>query len=116
MWGWVDAAGLEHAPHRGGRELVAEADEFVVDASVAPGRILGREAEDELADLGGGGWSSGASVGLCPAASDALSVPSQEGFGGDGPAGGFGPGECGSDGAQQGPVVIAEGRSCDLAA
>ena len=38
--------------------MVAEADEFAVDASVAPGWVLGGEAEDESSELDRGWWSS----------------------------------------------------------
>jgi hypothetical protein len=71
---------------------VAESEEFSVDASVAPRRVLGRPAENQAADLGGGRWSSPRPGGLGPAAGDAASVPAQQGVGGDDPAGSFGPG------------------------
>jgi hypothetical protein len=48
---WVDAVGFEDLPDGGGGNAVAESDEFAVDASVAPRRVLGRQAENEAADL-----------------------------------------------------------------
>jgi hypothetical protein len=36
---------------RAGAETVSEAEEFTLDAPVAPGRILRREAHHEVADL-----------------------------------------------------------------
>ncbi len=56
--GGVDAGGLEDLPHGGGRDVVAEAGQFAMDAAVAPGRVLISEAKNELSDLGCGGWSS----------------------------------------------------------
>ena len=43
---------------------MAEADEFAVDSAVAPGRVLGREAQDESANLSVSGWSSRSSSGV----------------------------------------------------
>jgi hypothetical protein len=116
FWGWVDPPGFENAPHRGRSDVVAEACEFAVDASVAPGRVLGGEAEDELADLGCGRRASRSSRGLCPVTSDAPSVPAQQCFRCDDPTASFGAGERGCDHAEQSPVLIAEGGSCGLAA
>ena len=65
---------------------MAEADQFAVDAAVAPGRVLGGEAEDEVADLVGGSWASWPSRGMGPVFGDASAVPSQEGVGCDDPA------------------------------
>jgi hypothetical protein len=50
--GWVNAIGLEDLPHGGGSDLDAGEDEFAVDAPVAPGGVLGCQAEDEAADRG----------------------------------------------------------------
>ncbi len=95
---------------------MAEAEEFAVDASVAPGRILGRETEDESAEFDRRWWSSWSSVGLGPVASDSPAMPSEEGVGGDEPAGSTKPGERGCDRAQQRPVIVAECGPVDLAA
>ena len=70
----------------------AEAGEFAVDASVAPGRVLGGEAEDESSGLVRCRWASRSPVGLCPVFGDAASVLSEEGVGGDDPAGSSWPG------------------------
>ena len=40
----VDAGGPEDLPDRGGGDAVAEADEFAVDAPVAPRRVLAGHA------------------------------------------------------------------------
>ena len=50
--GSIDAVGFEDLPDGGGGDPVAEAREFAVDAAVAPGRVLGGEAQDESTDLG----------------------------------------------------------------
>ncbi|MCP3991429.1 MAG: hypothetical protein GY724_20310 [Actinomycetia bacterium] len=81
--GGVDTVGLEDLSHGGGGDPVAEADEFAVDAAVAPGRLLRGEAEDELSDPEDGGWLSRSPGGLCPMAGDSALVPSQEGVGGE---------------------------------
>ena len=85
---------------------MAQADEFTVDAPIAPSGVLGRQAEDESACFGGGRWLSRWSGRLCPVAGDASSVPSQQSVGRDKPAMPAGPGERGCDRTEQGPVVI----------
>jgi hypothetical protein len=95
---------------------VAEAREFAVDPALAPGRILGGEAQDESADLDRGWWSSWFSVWLGPVVGDSPAMPSEEGVGGDEPAGSTTPGECGCDRAEQRLVAVVECRSVDLAA
>ena len=95
---------------------MAEAYEFAMDASIAPGRVLGGEAEDELADRGCGRGASRSSRGMCPVTSDAASVPAQQCFGCDDPTRSFGAGERGSDRAEQGSVGVVECGSVDLAA
>ena len=47
---------------------------------------------------------------------DSATVPSEEGVGGYEPAGSAGTGECGCDRAEQGPVIVVECGSVDLAA
>lgn len=51
-----------------------------------------------------------------PVAGDSATVPSEQGVGGDEPAGSARSGERGCDGAQQRPVIVAECGSVDLAA
>jgi hypothetical protein len=50
----VNAGGAEDLPDGGGADLVAEAGEFAVDASVAPGGVLGGQADEQGAQAGGG--------------------------------------------------------------
>ena len=95
---------------------MAEADDFAMDSSVAPGRVLGCEANDESADLDGSGWPSRPSCGLRPVAGDSAAMPAQERVGRDEPAIAAVSGECGGDRAEQGPVLISECRSVVLAA
>ena len=113
--GRVDAAGFEDLPRGRGGDAVAEACEFAVDASVAPGRVLGGEADDESSEFDRCWWSSWSSVGLGLVASHSAPVPSEEGVGGDEPAGSTRPGECGCDGAEQDAVVVGDLGSADLA-
>jgi hypothetical protein len=46
----LDPVALEDFPDRGGGELDAEGGQFAVDASVAPVRVLPRQAQDEGLD------------------------------------------------------------------
>lgn len=95
---------------------MAEADEFTVDAPVAPSGVLGRETEDESPEFDGRRWSSRSSGGLGPVAGDSATVPSEQGVGGDEPAGSTRPGERGGDRSEQGPVTVVECGPVDLAA
>jgi hypothetical protein len=86
---------------------MAEDDQFAVDTSVSPGRVLGGEAKDESADLVRCRWSSWSSRGLCPVFGDA-SLPSQQGVGCDDPASSCLARECGGDGTKESSVVVGE--------
>ena len=99
-----------------GRDVVAEADEFAVDATVAPGWVLGREAEGESTYLRGGGGrlaaaragsSAGQHVRRCQRSrvSGVTSHPWAPGSG-----------ECGCDHAEQAAVPLVELGAVDLAA
>jgi hypothetical protein len=50
---------VEDVPHGAGCDLVAEADQFAVDAPVSPGRVLGGQAQHQLADLLADRWLAG---------------------------------------------------------
>src|SRR5438105_1678910 len=52
--GRVDALGLEDLPHGGEGDRDAQEGEFAVDAPVAPGWVLGCQAQDEATDRGDG--------------------------------------------------------------
>ena len=67
----VDAGGFEDLPDGGGRDVVAEAREFAMDAAAAPGWVPIGKARNNLSVLGGGGRSSRSPFGLCPVAGDA---------------------------------------------
>jgi hypothetical protein len=64
-------------PDGGGADLVAEAGEFAVDASISPGGILGRQSEGETAEAGGDGGSP-RSPSLGPAAGDESLMPARD--------------------------------------
>jgi hypothetical protein len=69
-----------------------------------------------LAQLSIDGWSTDASGGrLGPVLGDSLAVPTQQRLGRHDPAVAESAGERGSDGTEQGAVVIGERGSCDLA-
>ena len=76
----------ELLPHGRGGDPMAEAGQSDVDAAVAPGRVLGGEAQDESTDLDRCRWASRSSGGMCPVTGDAATVPSQHGVGCDVPA------------------------------
>ncbi len=95
---------------------MAEPDDFAVNASVAPGRVLGGEAKDDLPELDRGWWPSRSTPGLCPVTGYAAAVPAQKRVGGDEPTRAQPSGECGRDRAEQSPVVVVERGSIDLAA
>ena len=48
-WAWACTNSVQDGPDGGGADLVAEASEFAVDASVALGGVLGGQADDEEA-------------------------------------------------------------------
>jgi hypothetical protein len=52
----VNAGAAKDLPDSGGADLVAEAGEFAVDPSVAPGGVLGGQAHDQGAQAGRDGW------------------------------------------------------------
>ncbi len=82
-----------------------------------PGWVLGGWAHDELAKFSGDWWPSDATGGwLGPMLGDSFAVPAKQRLGCDQPALAKWAGECRGDGAEQGPVVVVDGWSLDLAA
>jgi len=79
----VDAGGVQDVPDGGGADLVAEAGEFAVDASISPGGVLGGQTDDQGTQAGGDGRSTGPDGLGGPAAGDELAVPAQDGGRGD---------------------------------
>jgi hypothetical protein len=74
----IDACAVQDCPDGGGADLVAEAGEFAMDASVAPGGVLGRQSDGETSEAGGDGGSA-RSRGLGgPAAADESLMPAQD--------------------------------------
>jgi hypothetical protein len=94
---------VQDGPDGGGADPVAEADGVAVDASVSPGGVLGGQAEDQGAQAGGDGGSTGSGRLRGPAAGDQLAVPALDGGRGDeqtvASAGGEQSGERGDEGA-----------------
>ena len=119
----VSAHALVSGPHRPGRhpthkfpggtgclaDLVSEADELAVDASVSPRWVLGGEAQDQPAKLDGRWWSTGRPAWqMGPMPGDASAVPAQQRVGGDDPALAEPVGECCGDHGAQGSVVVVD--------
>jgi len=98
-------------------DLVPEADEFPVDASVSPRRVLGGQAHDQSAKPDGRWWSTGTPTWrMGPMPGNASAVPAQQRVGGDDPAVAEPAGERGCDRPEQGPIVIVGSWPVDLAA
>lgn len=114
--GGVDVVVFEDLPHRRRRDGVAEADEFALDASMPPGRVVLGESHDQSADLGTRWRSSRVSAALGPVAGDSSTVPSQQRLGSHDPALAESAGEYSGNSAEQGPVVVTDGWPSDLAA
>ena len=110
-WRWVDPGGVQDLPDRGGADLVAEAGEFAVDAAVSPCRILGGQAEDQGAEAGGDGGSTGSGGLGGPAAGDQLAVPAQDGGRGDEQPEASADREQSGEGGDQGAVGPAHPRA-----
>ena len=75
----VDPGVMQDLPHRGGRDAVAELDEFALHPPVSPGRIVDGHADNELADRVCRARPSGTPTGrVVPSACDQLSVPGEQ--------------------------------------
>jgi hypothetical protein len=75
----IDPGGMQDLPHRGGRDPVAEPDEFALYAPVPPRRIVRGHADHELADRSRRGRASGTPPArVIPLACDQAPVPGQE--------------------------------------
>ena len=77
--GGIDARGLEDRPDGGGGDLVAEADQLAVDASVAPAWVLPGHPQHQRPHGLCDGRTAGLSSRVGPAAGDELGVPAQQG-------------------------------------
>jgi len=95
---------------------VTKTDEFAMDPSVAPGRVLRCEEKNESTEFRCGRWPTRPSTRLGPVAGDASPMPPQQRVRGYQPTGPAWTGERRRDGSEQGPVVIAEFSSIDLSA
>src|SRR5215470_316877 len=74
----VNPGVMQDLPHCGGRDLVAESDEFALDAPVTPRWIVRGDADDEFPDRGWRGRPSGPLGRVIPFATDQPPVPGQE--------------------------------------
>ena len=77
-WCGVDPGAMEDLPDGGGTDPVTESGEFAMDASIAPGRVLGSQAYDQGTHICGDGRSAGPGVLAGPAVGDELAVPAQD--------------------------------------
>ena len=75
---WIDAGLVEELPDGRSADLVAEAGELAVDASVAPGGVLGGQADGQGAHAGGNRGSTVSDGRAGPAPGNELAVPAQD--------------------------------------
>src|SRR5262245_61078617 len=68
----------EDRPDRACRQLDSEPDQLSLDSAISPARVLLREPDDELADLGRLRRASGTPMRIRPAPRDQLTVPAQK--------------------------------------
>jgi hypothetical protein len=77
--GWrLDLVAAEHVPDAARRQGHAESDELAVDALVAPARVLGRQAQDELPRLSRERRPAGTPMGIAPAAPNELAMSAKK--------------------------------------
>jgi len=81
----LDAVDLEDLPDGGGGDLESQDGEFAVDSAVSPAGVVVRQAQDENSDAVDGGASAGSFGARCAgvAAAQQVTVPAQDGVGGD---------------------------------
>jgi hypothetical protein len=106
----------ERFADRGRRHLHAEPDEFAFDPLVAPARVLGGQADDQLLEVLVELRSARSTAGIGPGACDQAAVPAQQCLRLDQEARPAGPREQATNGSQQGTVGGFELGSRDLAA
>jgi hypothetical protein len=80
-WRGIESGVFHDLPDGGGGDGVAEADQFAVDASVAPAGILAGHLQHQVPDRRCGGRSAWSSVRVGPAVGDEVGVPAQQGSG-----------------------------------
>jgi hypothetical protein len=106
----------EGGADRGCRDPHPEAQQFSLDALVAPAGILLGEADDQLLNVLVEPGSPCATMWVGPGACDEAAVPAQQRLGLDEEAGPAGPGQDAADGGEQRPVGGLELGSWGLAA
>jgi hypothetical protein len=62
-----------------GPHLVSQTDQLALDAAVAPGRVLGGQAQDHVPDLASGRGPCGPPTRVPPRVGQEFAVPAQEG-------------------------------------
>jgi hypothetical protein len=72
-----DSAGGEDTADRAGTHSMTEPDQLSLDSSMSPGRVLPRQAQDQVADVVADPWAAG-SVRIGPASGHQAAVPTQQ--------------------------------------
>jgi hypothetical protein len=95
---------------------VAESQQFVLDAAVAPAGVLASEAEDELVELGGSQAASAGTTAVgCPPAADEIAVPAEVGLGAGQEGEPGRPREDAAGGGEEDAISWLPARTADLA-
>ena len=115
-WRWIQSMTAEGGADRGCRDPHPEAQQFSLDALVAPTGILLGEADDELLDVLVERGSPRATIRVGPSARDEAAVPAQQRLRLHQEAGPAGWGQDAADGGEQRPVGGFELGSWSLAA
>ena len=114
--GGIQTVTAQYRADRGGRDLDAEALEFALDALVAPGGVLPRQADNQLLHLLIQRWPAGLAVRVDPGAREEPSVPAQQRLRPDEEARPASSGQGTADRREPGPVGGLERGSWDLTA
>jgi hypothetical protein len=96
---------VEDGADRGCRDLYPEAQQFSLDALVAPARVLPRQTDGQLLDVLVERGSPGSASWVGPGARDEAAVPAQQGLRLDEEAGPASPRQHTADRSQQGPIA-----------
>jgi hypothetical protein len=81
---WWDPAAFEDPADRGRADPMAEAEQFALDALVAPAGIVSGHLFDQGDDGRVDGWAAG-TAGICPVSGDQPPVPTEDRSWGDQP-------------------------------
>jgi hypothetical protein len=115
-WSREQAVAAEDLADGEVRAAMAEAEEFALDAAVAPARVFAGEAEDELVEFGRSrALPTRAPAVGGPLATDEVTVPPEQGLGAGQEGEPGGPGEDAADGCEEDAIGGLPAWTADLA-